>query len=281
MFAFAWNPLILLETAQNGHNDIVMIFLMLAAVWALTANRSAWVMPLLAVSVQIKYISIFIAPLFLLYLTLNQPTWRIRLRFLLIHGLLFALLVGLPLLPLWPGLENWAVLTLNSGAGRSALALSVLALSAWFDLNAIFDLSRLALHGLFLAIWLQLLWQNRQQFSRPRTTIFLAWALFFWYLLLAVPVFHAWYLLWSLPLAVLLLPDRIPLQATILFSLTALLIIPYFETIRIWYPALLQNHLLGHAIGVPLLILPPAMVALRRELKTAADHQPLMAGQKM
>ena len=47
----------------------------------------------------------------------------------------------------------------------------------------------------------------------------------------------------------------------IIFSITALLIIPYFETIRVWYPVLLQNHFLGHLIGVPLLILPPALVA--------------------
>src|SRR5512137_710015 len=37
MVAFAWNPLVLLEVAQNGHNDIVMIFFLLAAVWALIA----------------------------------------------------------------------------------------------------------------------------------------------------------------------------------------------------------------------------------------------------
>ena len=33
--AFAWNPLVLIEVAQNAHNDIVMIFFLLAAVWAL------------------------------------------------------------------------------------------------------------------------------------------------------------------------------------------------------------------------------------------------------
>jgi hypothetical protein len=98
--------------------------------------------------------------------------------------------------------------------------------------------------------------------AQPATLIYLSWAIFFWYLLLAVPVFHAWYLLWSLPLAVLLLPERVPLQATIIFSLTALLAIPYFEILRIWFPALLQNHLLGHAIGVPLLVVPPAVIAL-------------------
>jgi hypothetical protein len=75
-------------------------------------------------------------------------------------------------------------------------------------------------------------------------------------------VFHAWYLLWFLPLAALLLPYQAPLRAAIIFSMTALFVIPYFETIRVWYPALLENQLLGHLIGVPLLIGPPALALL-------------------
>jgi hypothetical protein len=41
--------------------------------------------------------------------------------------------------------------------------------------------------------------------------------------------------------------------------MTALFIIPYFETIHVWYPALLANQFLGHLIGVPLLLVPPAL----------------------
>ncbi len=80
-------------------------------------------------------------------------------------------------------------------------------------------------------------------------------------MLLAAPVFHAWYLLWFLPLASLLLPQPRPLAAAVVFSMTALFVIPYFETIRVWYPVLLHNQLLGHVLGVPLLLAPP-MLAL-------------------
>ena len=44
-----------------------------------------------------------------------------------------------------------------------------------------------------------------------------------------------------------------PLDAAIVFSITALFIIPYFETIRVWFPELLRNPLLGHLIGVTVL----------------------------
>jgi hypothetical protein len=40
--AFAWNPLTLLESVQNGHNDIVMIFFLLAAIWATNGRIGEW-----------------------------------------------------------------------------------------------------------------------------------------------------------------------------------------------------------------------------------------------
>jgi hypothetical protein len=202
--------------------------------------------------------------------------------------MIIAVPIILLMLPLWPGWDQWAVLEAGSQAGRSLLALLVLALRNPLGLNLAFDLSRNLIFILFGLIYLYCLWQmfsgqesgvGRQgpansspvlqpfnlptldpfSLSRLLTSSFLV---LFWYVLLAASVFHAWYLLWFLPLAALLLPYRPPLRATIVFSMTALFIIPYFETIRVWYPALLENQLLGHLIGVPLLIVPPALALL-------------------
>jgi len=271
MLAFAWNPLVLLETAQNGHNDILMVFFMLASLWvwlrAGAGEGRLWpaltVMPLLAMAVQVKFIPLLIAPLFILALTLAEKGWARRLGRFIGHSALFSLLVVLPLLPLWPGLDKWAVTGFSSGAGRSLSALLILALRPWLGLNVAFDLSRLLVNAAFLLIGWWAFWQHRDRLSQPRTLCYLSWLLFFWYVLLAMPVFHAWYLLWSLPFAILLLPERRPLLASLVFSLTALLIIPYFETVRAWFPVLLRNHLLGHLVGIPLLLGPPAWLAWR------------------
>lgn len=268
--AFAWNPLALLETAQNGHNDIVMVFFLLAAVWAgLDGGRRRWaVAPLLALSVLVKFVTALVVPFFLLWLAWQENGWARRLAALLRHGALTALLVGLGMLPLWPGLERWAVLQAGQGAGRSLLALLILTLRGLVGLNQAFDLARLLVLGAFGLIYLALLWRLLRQPAgdpppaRAAAATRGAWAALFWYVLLAAPVFHGWYLLWSLPLAALLLPRQRPLLATAVFSLTALLAVPYFETFRVYFPALLENQLLGHLIGVPLLILPPALVAL-------------------
>ncbi|HEY86072.1 MAG TPA: hypothetical protein G4N96_13275, partial [Chloroflexi bacterium] len=327
MLAFAWNPLVLLETAQNGHNDMLMATLMLASLWALVKGKHAWVMPLLAMSVLVKFMTVLVAPLFALYLSsmqyavcskrerrkakgermkakgnftrspahrptcsstppLPHPLTPLLLR-ALAHLLIFALLVILPMLPLWPGLENWAVLRANSGAGRSALALMVLMLRDFSGTSAAFSMSRLTLHGLWAGIILFLIWKiwrelrttKDDHYPLTNALIFLSWTVLFWYVLLAAPVFHGWYLLWFIPLAILLPPsDRkaerrvkyairpfahSPFAATLVFSFTALLVIPYFETLRVWFPILLENHLLGHLIGVTLLLLPPTIIFWR------------------
>ena len=88
-------------------------------------------------------------------------------------------------------------------------------------------------------------------------------------IIIAVPVFHGWYILWSLPLAVLLGPDSQEWRATLVFSLMAMLIIPYYETMRIWWPVLLSKPILGHAIGVGLMMIPTLIAFLvpKRQLE--------------
>ncbi|MBE7470999.1 MAG: hypothetical protein HS114_17825 [Anaerolineales bacterium] len=310
--AFAWSPLVLLETVQNGHNDIIMVFFLLAAVWAMNERISEWRMgewrinpfahsPIrhsficlfLALSILVKFVTVLVVPFFLLALTAHEVKWPKRLILMSGYGLLIALLVILPLLPLWPGWDNWAVLQAGSGAGRSLLALLVLGFKDARGVNFAFDFSRALLFGLYTLIYLYILVRGQKPVvssqrsvisnlptfqssnlpilqpsnpptlaSSPPRLLASSFHVLFWYVLLAAPVFHAWYLLWFLPLAALLLPNRRPLIAAAVFSITALFIIPYFETVRVWYPVLLENQFLGHLIGVPLLVVPPALALL-------------------
>jgi hypothetical protein len=173
------------------------------------------------------------------------------------------------MLAIWPGWADWAVLKASSGAGRSLLALLILGLRDWLGTNRAFDLAQNLILAVLAMIYLYHLWRTvRTLHDRPASLLFPdvpinpLFFVLFWYVLIAIPVFHAWYILWFLPLAPLLLPQQRPLMAAIIFSTTALFVIPYFETLRVWYPTLLENHFLGHLIGVPLLILPPALTLL-------------------
>jgi hypothetical protein len=89
---FAWNPLILMEGLANGHNDMLMVALLLGAFWALSQTfRPAetpsatglrwdrtygWIaLVLLAASILIKFIPVLLLPLFLLYLLAREEKW--------------------------------------------------------------------------------------------------------------------------------------------------------------------------------------------------------------
>jgi hypothetical protein len=105
---FAWNPLILLEGVANGHNDLLMMALILGALWALSKterfagaprapNRIRWLsygalgVVLLWLAVLIKFIPILLLPLVLLYLLTKEKNWRDR----VMVGLFLLALVGL------------------------------------------------------------------------------------------------------------------------------------------------------------------------------------------
>jgi hypothetical protein len=105
---FAWNPLILLEGVANGHNDLLMMSLILGALWALSKTESmadesssadrirrlsygALGVVLLWLAVLIKFVPILLLPLFLFYLLVKERTWRDR----IMVGLFLLALIGL------------------------------------------------------------------------------------------------------------------------------------------------------------------------------------------
>ena len=67
LYLFAWNPLVLLMAVGDGHNDIVMMALVLLSLWLLL--REQWLLSCtaLTLSVWIKYVSVIFIPLFALF----------------------------------------------------------------------------------------------------------------------------------------------------------------------------------------------------------------------
>jgi hypothetical protein len=72
-YLFGANPLVLLHTMGNGHNDILLVFLLLASVAALFSSRWRWAcLPLLTLSILTKYASLLALPFFMIYLLKNR-----------------------------------------------------------------------------------------------------------------------------------------------------------------------------------------------------------------
>ena len=62
LLLFAWNPLLLFESAGAAHNDIAMVFLLLAALACWRAERRAAALALLAVSFWYKWYALLFLP---------------------------------------------------------------------------------------------------------------------------------------------------------------------------------------------------------------------------
>jgi hypothetical protein len=80
LYLFAWNPLVLVATVADGHNDLAMMALVLASTWLLLRQRPVAALVSLTFSAGIKYVSALLLPLWGLYLwrTLAAPRrWRV------------------------------------------------------------------------------------------------------------------------------------------------------------------------------------------------------------
>lgn len=135
VYLFAWNPLVVLTAVGGGHNDIVMMGLLLLAIYLLLRERWVVAFALLAASVWIKYMSAVLLPIFGLYAWRQtgrrhrEERWPTTLR----AGAAMLLVSVVAFLPFWsPGALSGLVQRLfnpdNVATGSSELAVPALAL---------------------------------------------------------------------------------------------------------------------------------------------------------
>lgn len=87
LLLFFWNPLVLIESGLSGHNDAVMIGLVLLAVWLHLRGWKIVAVVALTLSVLVKFLTGPIAALYLLLVLREARSWRERWRFLIRGGL--------------------------------------------------------------------------------------------------------------------------------------------------------------------------------------------------
>lgn len=118
-YLFAANPLVLLHALGNGHNDILMAFLLLGAIRCLQRQPSrVWALPLLTLSILTKYASLLALPFILIDFIKKRDWWPVLGGTLLSVALVIAL--GLPYMDPtqpWP----WNALLDNAGKPQHSL----------------------------------------------------------------------------------------------------------------------------------------------------------------
>ena len=103
---FAWNPLLLFELVGNGHNDVLMVLLLLLAILALVRRPRLLVFPLLAAAVLTKLPVVALGPAFLLGLLRPPASGRERATWIVGGGLLGLGLTAALYAPFWAGRET-------------------------------------------------------------------------------------------------------------------------------------------------------------------------------
>jgi hypothetical protein len=202
----AWNPLILYETLGNAHNDIVIVFLMLAAVLALLYRRYTLAILALLLGGLFKFIPLLLLPAAGLMALRSLPDNRARLRFLVVTTLSAGVLIVLAYAPFWYGPEILKTTSQRSQLFTASLPAIVYTwlLPTLGKVQAAAIVSRLATGATVLFI----LWQSWRAWSKPTWLTFsqVGVNILLFYLLLACTWFQQWYALWPLALAVLLPP---------------------------------------------------------------------------
>ncbi len=251
---FAWNPLVLLETAANGHNDAAMLLPVLLAVWLLADRRTtipvwrgAAALAALTLAAWVKYLPLILGPLALAAVWRALPTWSARLRTLLLGG---ACSLGLTLalwLPMWPG---WDRLKVVEEAGRilfspAALTVQILVQRGWEWEHAARVVGQVAVGGFGLVYVLILARTGKGAQALATSSLSAWWA----YLLIGGLSFRHWYPVWLLPLAALT-PHPALVAGALAFSLTGELSPAYYTFGYVWWgPRLGWDGLV--AIGIP------------------------------
>jgi hypothetical protein len=201
--AFAgWNPLLALDFAGGGHNDVWMMVFVLGAL-ALAARRPRLAGASWALAVGLKWIALPLVPLTLLGARRSEA-WRMLFGFLLAAAVVILLALGLfgthwpaALLPFAGRHAHWSIPSRLAGMGLPSV---------------------LALVPLVVAV--PLLARSSARGS-PRLAVTAGLAL------LATPWLLPWYAVWTVPLAAVeedhlgwvlalgfcayLLPDRVPI----------------------------------------------------------------------
>lgn len=215
-----WNPVVLYETSGNGHNDIVMVFWILAAVCALLYKHHSLAILSLIAGTLVKFIPILLVPA-AIGLAWRDLLYRgARLRFALTSLITGVTLVGLAYAPFWQGIDTLSIsrrLHLFS-ASLPAFIFQVLSLNIPAEqATSLVGLGAAILTAIF-AIWQA--WRASHDytwlsFSRAAFNILI------FYLLVTCLWFQQWYTLWPLGLAALL-PPGYSVTLGVLFSFTAL-----------------------------------------------------------
>src|SRR5215213_9926741 len=176
--AYAWCPLVLFETVQNGHNDVVAALPLLLALWAGRSGGWRLAVILVAVGFLVKPLAAVAGPPLLIAAWRAGPKARIE---AMMGALLATMVVVLAYVPFFEGLQTLQGLERGSIFSASPGELAVIGLQgAGWPLDRAMAAARLLALGVFAALALAsllALWRGRLTLGAALAAVLLAYLL--------------------------------------------------------------------------------------------------------
>lgn len=249
---FAWNPLLVFESAANGHNDVAMALPALLALLALARGRIDLSLVLLMLSVLVKFVTVVLFPAFLLNWLRGAGANRPAALRLAGWGLLLAgFVLVAAYLPFWQGLQTIGPLRRGPLFTASPWAVLYFWLFERGDANA----SQWASLPPVLLFMAYTAWRSMRVGEGAERMAVAAFDITFAYLILASVWFQPWYLLFLVPFGVLA-PDTFRRNLALLFSASAPLNYFVFFFLWPWYRHL-WDMLPGQILMATAVFVPP------------------------
>lgn len=250
----AWNPLVLYETLGHGHNDIAMLFWILACVWWMARGRYTLAALALVTGALFKFVPLLLLPPAGLIALRALPGAKARLRFVTVTTCATVFLVILAYAPFWHGPQTLRI------EQRFGLFTSSLPAVAFALLEAPLGEDRAALVVSLAAAVIAVLcamWQGIRASRTPSWQAFAqaAFAVLMCYLLVSCSWFQQWYVLWPMGLVALLPPGRLVLLG-VSFGFAVLSKPFIFEPLWLWAQPSLDRSWLELRLGPAVLAIP-------------------------
>ena len=225
---YAFNPVVLIAYAAEGHSDSLMIAALLGALLASRTGRHPLAWLCLGCAIQLKLVCVVLVPLFL-----DRRSWR--------SAFLILPVLVIPSFPFLSALESW-VRGVATFAGGGIFNSPVMSFFHYFEF---FDVASRRLSAPFFLLVVLATWLARRRgLPLPDACLVVLGAL-----ILLSPIVHFWYLAWVLPL--------VALRPSFGWTVASITSAGYFLA---WW-SLEHSGSWGFGYGTPVLLWTPVLLA--------------------
>lgn len=251
---YLWNPLVLWEGAGNGHNDLLMTLLLLAAISAWHRRVYRWVIPILVAAALLKYVAVLLVPLAAAALWQKLGSWDLRRDVFGWSAVLSLVITGIALGPFYDVGAILESVRDQSGIYRTSLARGFITVA--MDEIGEDTARRLATAIGTSTVLIALAWWLRRLWSSPGRLPRASFELLFIFLLAATWNFRSWYLIWIVGVVAVLQPGW-PAARVIAWTAGAMAVYPLFIWVWAWWGA---PFLTVENTGIVMMFGPPVIL---------------------